>query len=110
MTLLVDTSVWSLALRRDSPPDLPAVAALEVALESGELVVTTGLVLQEILRGLPGYGPETPFSTASTPFRFSFPNAGTMWRRRIFGTGVVGTGSRLGPSTRCWGLSASATD
>ncbi len=54
MTLLVDTSVWSLALRRDSPPDLPEVGALRTALESGELVVTTGLILQEILQGFAG--------------------------------------------------------
>ena len=54
MTLLVDTSVWSLALRRDAPADLPEVQALEEALESGELVVTTGLVLQELLQGFSG--------------------------------------------------------
>jgi len=54
VTLLVDTSVWSLALRRDSPPALPEVGALRTALESGELVVTTGLILQEILQGFAG--------------------------------------------------------
>ena len=54
MTLLVDTSVWSLALRRDAPPALPEVGALRTALESGELVVTTGLILQEILQGFAG--------------------------------------------------------
>lgn len=50
----MDTSVWSLALRRDCPADLPEVRALGKALESGELVVTTGLVLQEILQGFSG--------------------------------------------------------
>jgi predicted nucleic acid-binding protein len=54
VTLLVDTSVWSLALRRDAPPALPEVGALRTALESGELVVTTGLILQEILQGFAG--------------------------------------------------------
>ena len=54
MSLLVDTSVWSLALRRDAPADLPEVQALEEALESRELVVTTGLVLQELLQGFSG--------------------------------------------------------
>lgn len=54
MSLLVDTSVWSLALRRDSPSGLPEVRALGDALESGELVVTTGLILQEILQGFSG--------------------------------------------------------
>jgi hypothetical protein len=28
--MLVDTSVWSLALRRDAPPDVPEVRALRV--------------------------------------------------------------------------------
>ena len=50
----MDTSVWSLALRRDTPADLPEVRALEGALDSGELVVTTGLILQEILQGFSG--------------------------------------------------------
>lgn len=50
MTVLVDTSVWSLALRRDSPPNSSAVAGLTKALES-DLVVTTGLIVQELLQG-----------------------------------------------------------
>lgn len=50
--ILVDTSVWSLALRRDSPPDVPHVRRLRHALEGGDLVVTTGLILQELLQGL----------------------------------------------------------
>ena len=51
MTLLVDTSVWSLALRRDGMLDLPQVGALHAALEGNDLVVTTGLILQELLQG-----------------------------------------------------------
>ncbi|MGL6111492.1 MAG: type II toxin-antitoxin system VapC family toxin [Rubrivivax sp.] len=54
MTLLVDTSVWSLALRRDGVGDAPEVRALRVALEGEEIVVTTGLVLQELLQGFAG--------------------------------------------------------
>lgn len=54
MTLLVDTSVWSLALRRDQPPAMPQVSALRAALEGDEIVVTTGLVLQELLQGIAG--------------------------------------------------------
>ncbi|MEO5734562.1 MAG: PIN domain-containing protein [Rubrivivax sp.] len=54
MTLFVDTSVWSLALRRDAAPPLPAVQALASALSSGAEVVTTGLVLQELLQGFAG--------------------------------------------------------
>lgn len=54
MTLFVDTSVWSLALRRDRPGDLPEVERLANALRGGETVVTTGLVLQELLQGFHG--------------------------------------------------------
>jgi len=54
----VDTSVWSLALRRDpgAPGSGPApeVDALARALEGGEAVFTTGLVLQELLQGFRG--------------------------------------------------------
>lgn len=66
MSLLVDTSVWSLALRRDRAPDLAEVEALSKALVSGEQVVTTGLILQELLQGFAG--PEfssTPRITTS---------------------------------------------
>jgi predicted nucleic acid-binding protein len=54
MTLLVDTSVWSLALRRDALPTAPQVRALHTAIEGEEIVVTTGLVLQELLQGFTG--------------------------------------------------------
>ena len=54
MTLFVDTSVWSLLLRRDRPADVAQVVALERALTTGERVVTTGVVLQELLQGFSG--------------------------------------------------------
>jgi predicted nucleic acid-binding protein len=54
LTLFADTSVWSLVLRRDQPEDDPAVRALVRALETGERMVTTGLVLQELLQGFNG--------------------------------------------------------
>ena len=54
MSLFVDTSVWSLALRRDAPPASAPVQALVHALDAGETVVTTGLVLQELLQGFSG--------------------------------------------------------
>jgi predicted nucleic acid-binding protein len=52
--LFVDTSVWSLALRRDAPPDVPEVKKLTTALAEGVTLVTTGLVLQELLQGFAG--------------------------------------------------------
>ena len=54
LSLFVDTSVWSLALRRDMPVDTPEVEELRRALRSGEPVFTTGLVLQELLQGFRG--------------------------------------------------------
>lgn len=51
MTLLVDTSVWSLALRRDAPDEGPEVTYLRSALAGRELVVITGVIVLELLRG-----------------------------------------------------------
>ncbi|GAB3753645.1 type II toxin-antitoxin system VapC family toxin [Microlunatus parietis] len=52
MTLLVDTSVWSLALRRDPPELGPEVDHLVRTLAGPDLIVTTGLILQELLQGV----------------------------------------------------------
>ncbi len=54
MALFVDTTVWSLALRRDVVVEVPEVKALKHALAEGGQIVTTGLVLQEILQGFSG--------------------------------------------------------
>ncbi len=54
MSLLVDTSVWSLAFRRDAETSSPAVEVLRSALEGADQVFTTGLVLQELLQGFAG--------------------------------------------------------
>lgn len=54
MSLFVDTSVWSLALRRDTPDATPETSRLREALASQDAVYTTGLVLQELLQGFRG--------------------------------------------------------
>lgn len=54
MSLFVDTSVWSLALRRDAPSSATQVRALVRTIEDGETILTTGLVLQELLQGFSG--------------------------------------------------------
>jgi predicted nucleic acid-binding protein len=54
VTLLVDTSIWSLALRRDVVSTEPEVEVLKAALAGSDVVVTTGLVLQELLQGFVG--------------------------------------------------------
>ena len=52
--MLVDTSVWSQAFRRDAPARTPHVRMLVQSIERGEAIVTTGLVLQELLQGFSG--------------------------------------------------------
>lgn len=59
MTLLVDTSVWSLGLRRDAHAGEPEVKELERALLGSDIVVITGLVLQELLQGFAGAKAQT---------------------------------------------------
>jgi predicted nucleic acid-binding protein len=53
LTLFVDTSVWSLAFRRDAPEG-PFVEELSRALNAGEGIFITGLIVQEILQGVSG--------------------------------------------------------
>jgi predicted nucleic acid-binding protein len=66
VSLLVDTSVWSLAFRRDAASDLAEVITLQRALEGADQVFTTGLVLQELLQGFSG-----PKSRSQLVDRFS---------------------------------------
>lgn len=66
MTLLVDTSVWSLALRRSTPSAEPAVLMLKDALLGADVITTTGVVLQELLQGFAG-----PTSRSSIVERFA---------------------------------------
>lgn len=50
--ILVDTSVWSRALRRDRVGASPEVEALSAAIERGDACLT-GTILQEVLQGFP---------------------------------------------------------
>ncbi len=54
MNVLVDTSVWSLALRRTPASSAPEVEILGRCLDRQDLIVTTGLVIQELLQGFQG--------------------------------------------------------
>jgi predicted nucleic acid-binding protein len=54
VNLFVDTSVWSLALRRDGDEGAPTVVRLREAITSQDGLFTTGLVLQELLQGFQG--------------------------------------------------------
>ena len=98
MKLFVDTSVWSLALRRDAPPDQPAVVRLGDALTRGEQVFTTGLVLQELLQGF--HGPRAaqsiderfgalPFITPTRADHVEAANLRNTCRRRGVQVGTI---------------------
>ena len=98
MKLLVDTSVWSLALRRDAPPDHPTVARLGDALTRGEQVFSTGLVLQELLQGFRGPRVATviierfaslPFITPSRADHVEAANLRNTCRRRGVQIGTI---------------------
>ena len=65
MPLFVDSSAWSRLLRRDRPARDPFVRRLELALEQGEDLIGTGIVLQELLQGFP-----TPRSARTIVDRF----------------------------------------
>jgi hypothetical protein len=50
--VLVDTSVWSLALRRKQPSTHRCVDRLKDLLTAGESVIYLGIILTEILQGV----------------------------------------------------------
>jgi predicted nucleic acid-binding protein len=52
LNVLVDTSMWSTALRRDRPPASRELEALRAAVEGGD-VCLLGVILQEVLQGFP---------------------------------------------------------
>ena len=51
MKVLVDTSVWSLALRRKAPSAQPEVVLLEKIIGEEHHIFLTGVILMEILQG-----------------------------------------------------------
>jgi len=52
LKLLVDTSVWSLGLRRKKKSDHPADTFLQRNIDEGSNIYLTGLIYQEILQGV----------------------------------------------------------
>lgn len=69
MRVLVDTSVWSLALRRQGPADHVTVAKLTTFLDSGDEVLLTGLILQEVLQACRNERAFQKFAVYLEPFR-----------------------------------------
>lgn len=76
MGLLVDTSVWSLALRRDAPPATPEVDALREALTRGDDVATTGMIVLELLRWAAPRAAREAISRAFENLAFLEPSRG----------------------------------
>ena len=74
MSLFVDTSVWSLALRRDHPQGSKEVTLLQRALSEGAAVFTTGLVLQELLQGFLGAKSSSQIIDRFTALPFIVPD------------------------------------
>lgn len=75
MTVLIDTSVLSLALlRRKKLPEPPVVARFRGMLERGERVVLTGVVLQEILAGPRDAQTATALARDLEPFALLQPD------------------------------------
>lgn len=54
MSVLVDTSVWSLALRRDGPKISAPVKLLMKLIDDDSEIYVTGFILQELLQGFVG--------------------------------------------------------
>lgn len=52
MRILVDTSIWSLALRRPSGVVNPEATLLKRIIEQGEDIYLLGIILQEVLQGI----------------------------------------------------------
>ncbi|MEJ7744882.1 MAG: PIN domain-containing protein [Nocardioidaceae bacterium] len=99
MSLFVDTSVWSLLLRRDSPPDLPEVVALRRALSGEEIVATTGVVVQELLHGFVSASAQAAITETFGALEYLTPT----FEDHVEAAGVRNrlrsTGSRSGPLT-----------
>jgi hypothetical protein len=52
MKYVVDTSVWSLALRKKGHRETEEVRKLSVLLKEGERIFVPGIILQEVLQGI----------------------------------------------------------
>lgn len=73
MRVLVDTSVWSLALRRDRHEDNRSVDFLADALQREGSIFTTGLILQELLQGFNGPKARAQILDRFTPLPLIVP-------------------------------------
>ena len=89
MRVLVDTSVWSLALRKGGPADHPMARQLARLLSEDQDLLLSGIILQEILQA---FRAETTFRRVEKhlqPFpllgldRRGFVEAACIYRRSV---------------------------
>jgi predicted nucleic acid-binding protein len=73
LNIFVDTSVWSLAFRRDAPGG-PFVDELTRALNAREGIFVTGLIVQEILQGVSGPRQRDQILSRLASFPFLTPD------------------------------------
>jgi predicted nucleic acid-binding protein len=76
MALLADTSVWSLAYRRDAGPATAEVEALRRGLTGGERIIAAGVVLLELLRGFARPKAQATIRADFDALEFIEPNRG----------------------------------
>jgi predicted nucleic acid-binding protein len=74
VNLLVDTSVWSLALRRNNPQNGPEVDFLRRGLDGAAMVYTAGIILQELLQGIRGPKSREAILTRFSSLPFLLPD------------------------------------
>lgn len=95
MSLLVDTSVWSLALRRDTLQSAPHVHALRTALTDGTEIATTGVILLELLQGAVPEKARTAIRGAFDALRFLEPERGDYEEAAALSNRCRGAGMQL---------------
>lgn len=74
MKIIVDTSVWSLALRRPAPAKQPKVQKLEELIQIGEGITLLGIIVTELLQGMRDKGRFQELEGALEPFPLIEPS------------------------------------
>lgn len=108
MSLFVDSSVWSLALRRDVLAVVPETVRLRRALEAEEGIFTTGLVLQELLQGFHGAKAPETIRERLGAVPLLVPDREDHVEAAATPSSVAGMASSSGPSMPYWPAFASA--
>jgi predicted nucleic acid-binding protein len=102
LSLLVDTSVWSLAFRRDVRSAAPEVRCLWRALETGQPIYTTGLILQELLQGFAGPKARAQIIDRFAALPLLVPDRQDHAEAAALRNKCRGRAYKLERSTRCW--------